>query len=361
MAKYLDETGLQELVVKIKAEDAKKVDKVSGKGLSSNDYTSAEKQKLADIAAGAEVNVQSDWNVTDSTSDAFIKNKPDLSGFITNTVDNLTNYYKKTETYTQVEVNTLIGNLKTIEIQIVQTLPSTGQSNIIYLVPKTGGHSANIYTEYVWISGNDPRFEIIGDTEVDLSGYVQKTTKVNGHALSSDVTVTASDVGLGSVVNTGDSATPVSGGTTKFTTGGAYTELAKKVDKVTGKGLSTNDYTTTEKNKLSGIESGAQVNVIEGVQVDGVDLTPSSKKVNVVISGKLDKNGFSTQIYQSKNRLSANEIYIDAQEGMLIEANGQGKTITLKDENGSITLPQIMAKQGAMTAITNSEIDALFA
>lgn len=43
--------------------------------------------------------------------------------------------------------------------------------------------------------------------------------------------VTKSDVGLGSVVNTGDSATPVSGGTTKFTTGGAYTELAKKADK----------------------------------------------------------------------------------------------------------------------------------
>lgn len=39
-----------------------------------------------------------------------------------------------------------------------------------------------------------------------------------------------SDVGLGSVVNTGDSATPIEGGTTKFTTGGAYTELAKKAD-----------------------------------------------------------------------------------------------------------------------------------
>lgn len=72
--------------------------------------------------------------------------------------------------------------------------------------------------------------------------------------------VTKSDVGLGSVVNTGDSATPVSGGTTKFTTGGAYTELNKKVDKVDGKGLSTNDYTTAEKNKLGGIASGAEVN-----------------------------------------------------------------------------------------------------
>ena len=36
--------------------------------------------------------------------------------------------------------------------------------------------------------------------------------------------------------------------------------LSGKVDVVSGKGLSTNDYTTTEKNKLSGIASGAEVN-----------------------------------------------------------------------------------------------------
>ena len=53
-----------------------KVDKVSGKGLSTNDYTTAEKNKLGSVATGAEVNVQADWNVTDANSDAFIKNKP---------------------------------------------------------------------------------------------------------------------------------------------------------------------------------------------------------------------------------------------------------------------------------------------
>lgn len=53
-----------------------KVDKISGKGLSTNDYTTSDKNKLGGISSGAEVNVQSDWNVTDSTSDAFIKNKP---------------------------------------------------------------------------------------------------------------------------------------------------------------------------------------------------------------------------------------------------------------------------------------------
>jgi len=38
-------------------------------------------------------------------------------------------------------------------------------------------------------------------------------------------------------------------------------KLTLKVDKITGKGLSTEDYTTTEKGKLGGIASGAQVNV----------------------------------------------------------------------------------------------------
>lgn len=53
-----------------------KVDTVSGKGLSTNDYTTDEKNKLAGIAAGAEVNVQSDWNAT--SGDAVILNKPTI-------------------------------------------------------------------------------------------------------------------------------------------------------------------------------------------------------------------------------------------------------------------------------------------
>ena len=39
-------------------------------------FTTALKSKLDGVAAGAEVNVQSDWNETTTTSDAFIKNKP---------------------------------------------------------------------------------------------------------------------------------------------------------------------------------------------------------------------------------------------------------------------------------------------
>ncbi len=95
-----------------------------------------------------------------------------------------------------------------------------------------------------------------GITATDKGNYDAHLTNTNNpHG------VTKSQVGLGSVVNTGDSATPVSGGTTKFTTGGAYTELAKKVDKETGKGLSANDFTNTYRAKLDGIASGAEVNV----------------------------------------------------------------------------------------------------
>lgn len=53
-----------------------KVDKDGNKVLSTNDYTTAEKNKLANIAAGAEVNVNADWNAT--SGDAQILNKPTL-------------------------------------------------------------------------------------------------------------------------------------------------------------------------------------------------------------------------------------------------------------------------------------------
>ena len=54
-----------------------KVDKIAGMGLSTNDYTTAERNKLAGIASGAEVNVNADWNA--AGGDAQILNKPTLS------------------------------------------------------------------------------------------------------------------------------------------------------------------------------------------------------------------------------------------------------------------------------------------
>lgn len=121
-------------------------------------------------------------SVVDNTGDAIITvpvNTSDLnndSGFIDNTVNNLANYYLKTETYTQAEVNALIGSVTTISFLVVQTLPTTGQSNIIYLVPKNPAQTNNIYDEYIYINN---AWEKIGDTEIDLSNYYTKTQTDN--------------------------------------------------------------------------------------------------------------------------------------------------------------------------------------
>lgn len=70
--------------------------KESGKGLSANDFTNAYKSKLDGIAAGAEVNVQSDWNA--SSGDAAILHKPTtISG------------YGITDAYTKTQVDTSLA------------------------------------------------------------------------------------------------------------------------------------------------------------------------------------------------------------------------------------------------------------
>ena len=74
----------------------------------------------------------------------------------------------------------------------------------------------------------------------------------NGHVVFGDA-LTKGDVGLGRVDNTSDADKPISTAT--------KAELDKKVTAVAGKGLSTNDFTDADKSKLGNIEAGAQVNV----------------------------------------------------------------------------------------------------
>ena len=74
--------------------------------------------------------------------------------------------------------------------------------------------------------------------------------------------------------------------------------LSGKVDKVDGKGLSTNDYTTTEKTKLAGIAEGAQANVLEGIQKNGQTVTVTNKIANISVptatSDLTNDSGFIT-------------------------------------------------------------------
>lgn len=75
------------------------------------------------------------------------------------------------------------------------------------------------------------------------------------------------------------------------------TKFDTKVDKVSGKGLSTNDYTDTEKAKLADISDKAQVNVIEGVKVNGSPLTVTDKAVNIDLSGYVLKTDMTSVMH----------------------------------------------------------------
>lgn len=86
---------------------------------------------------------------------------------------------------------------------------------------------------------------------------VPNTRKVNGRVLSEDITLTAGDLGLNLVNNTSDLAKPISTAT--------QSALDTKVDRVAGKGLSSNDFSDIEKAKLEGVEANAQVNTVTSV------------------------------------------------------------------------------------------------
>lgn len=74
-------SALQEndsLITTLNTAITNKVDKVAGKGLSTNDFTDEEKAKLLSVEDGAEKNVQSNWSEEDITSAEYIKNKPSI-------------------------------------------------------------------------------------------------------------------------------------------------------------------------------------------------------------------------------------------------------------------------------------------
>lgn len=96
---------------------------------------------------------------------------PDVSQFITKSVNDLANYYLKTETFTKDEVAALIGAIQQFHYEIVATLPATGEGNILYLLGPTGT-GADKYEEYVYANSTWTK---IGDTSIDLSGYVTTT------------------------------------------------------------------------------------------------------------------------------------------------------------------------------------------
>lgn len=131
--------------------------------------------------------------------------------------------------------------------------------------------------------------------------------------------------------------------------------LSNKVNVQVGKDLSTNDFTDSLKNKLNGIASGAEVNVISQIKVNGSVVTPTNKSVSIDFSGKANASDVYTKTqsdakyvqdasykhtdnnYTSAEKTKLASVESDAQvnkiEGIVV--NGIPQTID-KDKNVNI-------------------------
>ena len=122
-----------------------------------------------------------------------------IQDFITASVDNLVNYYLKSETFTKDEVNSLIAAVKQFRYQSVPTLPtaSADTMGIIYLVPSDNPKTKNVKDEFITTSTTNEQgvtiydWEQIGSTTVDLSGY-STTEQMNQTIASAIATALAS-------------------------------------------------------------------------------------------------------------------------------------------------------------------------
>lgn len=205
MNKLLNGNGLlfalQGFMTKVTALLGDKVDKMEGKGLSTNDYTTDEKNKLKGIASGAN-------NYTHPAHTAYksglYKLAVDALGHVTNASavtkaditalgipgqDTNTTYSPATQSAnglmtaadkkkldafgaassyaTTTYVGQQIAAAGHISKQIVATLPaaSDAKENVIYMVKKTSGSGSNLYDEYMLIDG---KLELVGDSATKI-------------------------------------------------------------------------------------------------------------------------------------------------------------------------------------------------
>lgn len=137
-------------------------------------------QSLAAYAKTTDVNTALDKkaNKAITLSGYGITDAKISNGTITlgaNTITPLISHQSLANYYTKGAVDTLITNLKAGLVNVVESLPTTGENGKLYLV-KTGSESENLYTEYVYVN---KAWEKLGTQKLDLSGYLTKTDAAN--------------------------------------------------------------------------------------------------------------------------------------------------------------------------------------
>lgn len=186
--KFLDLIGLQHLIGLIKE---KFVQKETGKGLSKNDYTDEDKQKLStlktyNVATTEEAGLLSSANLTkinglEEGAEKNVITKVKRNGTLVNISNKevdiavptkLSELVDDKDLVSKTQVQKLISDARHMKKEIVASKPSKGEEDTIYLVgPKGSGN--NIYEEWIYVNS---QWEKIGDTstEVNLEGYIRE-------------------------------------------------------------------------------------------------------------------------------------------------------------------------------------------
>lgn len=229
---------------------------------------------------------------------------------------------------TKQYVDTAINAVKQFEYQVVTELPTAAQATMgkIYLVAHSHNPSdgqPDSYDEFITVqSGSTYKWERIGNTDIDLSGYVPTTRKINNKALSSDINLSAADVGVTEAAfpglnKTGTVTAVKMNGTTKNPASGvvdlgtvitAHQDISGKQDKLTTDQLSAvnsgiteakvstyDGYATSKQDKLSTTQLGAVNSGITAAKVGTYD--GYADKITA-LEGKpgLDKVGTVTNV-----------------------------------------------------------------
>lgn len=127
--------------------------------------------------------------LTDKDNVAYKDEIPDVSQFITRAVNDLINYYTKSEIDTTViGLQAQISAIPKFAISVVTALPTTDISETtIYLLKTSTTETGNLYTEYIYINSS---WESLGTQTLDLTGYAKESwveTKIANFLTTSQV------------------------------------------------------------------------------------------------------------------------------------------------------------------------------
>lgn len=181
--KYASKSDIAVLIGKIKSALTTKTDKTTTQQIQTkldtveqgaNKYVlpTASPSTLGGIKVGNNLTISD--GVLSGTPDTTYENATGTKAGLMSTTDKIKLDNSWTIAQAQQAINEAVGSVVGVSFEIVTNLPTTGTPGTIYLIAHSHSDNQDIYDEYVWIPAQK-KFEKIGNTDVDLSGYLLKT------------------------------------------------------------------------------------------------------------------------------------------------------------------------------------------